>query len=52
MAQGTVTNRIRRLEERGVIQGYGVRVDPEQGGLVDDDHRRVEDRGGGDMLRV
>ncbi len=32
VAQGTVTNRIRRLEERGVIQGYGVRVDPEQVG--------------------
>ena len=28
IAQGTVTNRIRRMEEQGVIQGYSVTLDP------------------------
>ena len=30
IAQGTVTNRIRRMEEQGVIQGYSVTLDPVQ----------------------
>ena len=30
IAQGTVTNRIRRMEEHGVIQGYSVTLDPVQ----------------------
>tara|TARA_B100000575_G_scaffold33816_2_gene22754 strand:- start:2097 stop:2555 length:459 start_codon:yes stop_codon:yes gene_type:complete len=30
IAQGTVTNRIRRMEEHGVIKGYSVTLDPVQ----------------------
>ena len=30
IAQGTVMNRIRRMEEQGVIQGYSVTLDPVQ----------------------
>tara|TARA_Y200000002_G_scaffold157029_2_gene129872 strand:+ start:1989 stop:2447 length:459 start_codon:yes stop_codon:yes gene_type:complete len=30
IAQGTVTNRVRRLEESGVIQGYRVALNPSQ----------------------
>lgn len=30
VAQGTVTNRLRRLEEEGVIEGYSVVLDPQQ----------------------
>jgi DNA-binding Lrp family transcriptional regulator len=30
VAQGTVTNRLRRLEEMGIIQGYEVRLDAER----------------------
>ena len=32
IAQGTVTNRVRRLEETGVIQGYRVALNPSQHG--------------------
>ena len=34
IAQGTVTNRIRRMEEQGVIQGYSVTLDPVQLSLI------------------
>ncbi len=30
VALGTVSNRVRRMEEMGVIQGYGVRLDAEK----------------------
>ena len=30
LAQGTVTNRLRRLEEEGVIKGYSAVLDPQQ----------------------
>ena len=32
VAQGTITNRIRRMEEMGIIQGYSVVIDPESVG--------------------
>ena len=32
VAQGTVTNRIRRLEEEGIISGYSAVLDPEKVG--------------------
>ncbi|HII37634.1 MAG TPA: Lrp/AsnC family transcriptional regulator [Candidatus Poseidoniaceae archaeon] len=32
VAQGTITNRIRRMEDMGIIQGYSVVIDPESVG--------------------
>ena len=32
VALGTVSNRVKRMEEMGVIQGYGVRIDAEKVG--------------------
>ena len=32
VAQGTITNRIRRMEKLGIIQGYSVVIDPESVG--------------------
>ena len=32
VAQGTITNRIRRMEELGIIKGYSVVIDPESVG--------------------
>ena len=32
VAQGTITNRIRRMEEMGIIKGYSVVIDPESVG--------------------
>ena len=32
VAQGTITNRIRRMEEMGIINGYSVVIDPEKVG--------------------
>ena len=32
VAQGTITNRIKRLEDAGIISGYSVVIDPEKVG--------------------
>ena len=37
VAQGTITNRLKRLENNGVISGYSVVLDPESVGLLSSD---------------